>query len=165
MDSLAALALCSEAPHPALLKRKPIPRDASVLTPYMRRSILITAAIYVIAGMAGIIFGLPFMNTPAEQATAFFTGFVLAQMWNGINCRGINGIMPPFFKGNPAFFLIMGGVVIIQFFIVQFGGEIFDTVPLSPLQWGILAIGTMPVLLIWPILKWKQNRSIFLDQE
>ncbi|HWQ63468.1 MAG TPA: calcium-translocating P-type ATPase, PMCA-type, partial [Methanospirillum sp.] len=99
MDSLAALALCSEAPHPALMKRNPIPRSASVITPYMTQSILITAGIYILAGIGALILGLPFMNTPQEQASAFFAGFVIAQVWNGINCRGINGVMPPLFKG------------------------------------------------------------------
>ncbi|KAF5090754.1 Calcium-transporting ATPase 1 [anaerobic digester metagenome] len=153
MDSLAALALCSEAPHPALMSKKPIPRTASVITPYMKRAILITAGIYIVAGIAGLWAGLPCMETPEQQATAFFAGFVLAQVWNGINCRGINGIMPPLFKGNPVFYGIMGLIVVIQILIVQFGGEIFDTVPLSPVQWIVIGLGTMPVLLIWPLLR------------
>ncbi|NLV27595.1 MAG: calcium-translocating P-type ATPase, PMCA-type [Methanomicrobiales archaeon] len=165
MDSLAALALCSESPHPALMDKEPVPRSASVLTSYMVNAILITAFVYVIVGLAGIIQGIPFMETPAEQATAFFTGFVITQVWNGINCRGINGIMPHFIKGNPVFFLIMGGIIAIQFLIVQYGGKIFDTVPLSAMQWMILVFGTMPVLLLWPVLRWKQNRSLFLNKD
>lgn len=153
MDSLAALALCSEAPHPALMNRNPVPRTSSVITPYMKRAILITATIYIIAGIVGQAFGLPFMETPEEQVTAFFAGFVIAQVWNGFNCRGINGIMPPLFKGNPAFYGIMGLIICIQILIVQYGGEIFDTVPLSLLQWIVIGIGTMPVLLIWPFLR------------
>jgi Ca2+-transporting ATPase len=153
MDSLAALALCSEAPHPSLMQRKPIPRSASVITPYMKNAILLTAAIYILAGVAVLILGIPFMQTGAEQATAFFAAFVIAQVWNGINCRGINGIMPPLLKGNPVFFLIMGIIVAIQVIIVQFGGEFFGTVPLSAFQWGIILVGTLPVILIWFILK------------
>ncbi|MDD1728986.1 MAG: calcium-translocating P-type ATPase, PMCA-type [Methanospirillum sp.] len=153
MDSLAALALCSEAPHPALMKRKPIPKTASVITPYMKWAILITAGIYIAVGIAGLILGLPFMTTPQEQATAFFSAFVIAQVWNGFNCRGINGIMPSIFRGNPVFFGIMGCIVCIQILIVQYGGMVFDTVPLTLLQWMMVGIGTMPVLLIWPLLR------------
>jgi Ca2+-transporting ATPase len=154
MDSLAALALCSEAPHPALMHRKPIPRDAPVITPYMLRAILITAAVYVLVGMVAVVFGLPFMETPEQQATAFFAAFVVAQVWNGINCRGINGIMPPFFKGNPAFFGIMAGIVVIQILIVQYSGSLFATVPLTAAQWGFIILCTAPVLLLWPIIRW-----------
>ena len=153
MDSLAALALCSEAPHPALMHRKPIPRDAPVITPYMLRAILITAAVYVLVGMLVVVFGLPFMETPEQQATALFAAFVVAQVWNGINCRGINGIMPPFFKGNPAFFGIMAGIVVIQILIVQYGGALFATVPLTAAQWGFIILCTAPVLLLWPIIR------------
>ena len=159
MDSLAALALCSESPHPALMSRKPIPKTASVITPYMKRAILITAAIYIVVGVAGLVTGLPFMHTPQEQATAFFSAFVIAQVWNGLNCRGINGIMPPVFRGNPVFFLVMGCIVIIQILIVQYGGMFFDTVPLSPVQWVIIGLGTMPVLLIWPLLRIGKNTA------
>jgi len=159
MDSLAALALCSEAPHPALMTKKPMPRTASVITPYMKRAILITAAIYIAVGVCCMIFGLPFMETPEQQASAFFAGFVIAQVWNGINCRGINGIMPPLFRGNPVFYGIMGLIGIVQVLIVPYGGDIFDTVPLTPLQWTGIILGTMPVLLIWPLLRYIHKKS------
>jgi len=142
-----------ERPHPALMHRKPIPRDAPVITPYMLRAILITAAVYVLVGMLVVVFGLPFMETPEQQATAFFAAFVVAQVWNGINCRGINGIMPPFFKGNPAFFGIMAGIVVIQILIVQYGGALFATVPLTAARWGFIILCTAPVLLLWPIIR------------
>ncbi|MBP1927685.1 Ca2+-transporting ATPase [Methanolinea mesophila] len=157
MDSLAALALCSEAPHPALMNRRPVPRDDPVITPYMIRAILITAAVYIVVGMLAVVFGLPFMESPERQATAFFAAFVVAQVWNGINCRGINGIMPPFFKGNPAFFGIMAGIVAIQILIVQYGGALFSTVPLTAAQWVFIILSTAPVLLIWPLVTWSEK--------
>jgi len=153
MDSLAALALCSEAPHPALMDRKPIPRDEPVITPYMTRAILITAGFFIIAGIAAMGYGIPYMETPEQQASAIFAGFVFAQLWNGISCRGINGIMPPIFRGNPVFFVIMGMILVIQVLIVQYGGSLFGTVPLSLFQWGVIGFGTLPVLIIWPILR------------
>ena len=153
MDSLAALALCSEAPHPALMNQRPIPKNTPVITPYMTRAIILTVMMYLIVGIGATVQGIPGMNTPDQQITAFFAGFVLAQVWNGINCRGINGVMPPIIRGNPVFFVIMGLIVFIQILIVQYGGSLFGTVPLSAFQWVVLGIGTMPVLLIWPILK------------
>jgi P-type Ca2+ transporter type 2C len=157
MDSLAALALCSETPHPALMNRRPVPRDDPVITRYMLRAILITASFYVLIGMLVVMFGLPFMESPAQQVTAFFAAFVVAQVWNGINCRGINGIMPPFFKGNPAFFGIMAGIVVIQILIVQYGGALFSTVPLTAAQWVFIILCTAPVLLLWPLITWSEK--------
>ncbi|HPP78433.1 calcium-translocating P-type ATPase, PMCA-type [Methanospirillum sp.] len=159
MDSLAALALCSEAPHPALMTKKPIPKNASVITPYMKRAILLTAGLYILAGVGCMAIGFPFLEKPEQQASVFFSGFVIAQVWNGINCRGINGIMPPVFRGNPVFYGIMGCIVLVQILIVQYGSDIFDTVPLTPLQWMGIIIGTMPVLLIWPFLRYIHTKS------
>ncbi len=123
MDSLAALALCSEAPHQSLMKRPPVPKDEPVITSYMKWAILVTASVYGVVGMIAIVLGIPFMHSPEQQATAFFTGFVVAQFWNGINCRGINGILPPLFRGNPAFFVIMSVILVVQVLIVQYGGR------------------------------------------
>jgi len=163
MDSLAALALCSEAPHPALMSRRPIPKNASVITPYMTRAIFITAGFYIIAGIVVLHCTIPWMETAEQQATAFFTAFVIAQVYNGINCRGINSVMPPIFKGNPVFYGIMGLIVCIQIIIVQYGATLFGTVPLSAFQWALIGIGTMPVLLLWPLLRiiTKKTATIF----
>jgi Ca2+-transporting ATPase len=70
----------------------------------------------------------------------------------------LNGVIPPFFRGNPPFFLIMGGIVLIQILIVQHGGEFFGTVPLTLFQWIILIVMTAPVLLILPVLQWMKER-------
>jgi len=162
MDSLAALALCSEAPHPALMNRLPVPKDEPVITNYMKWAILITASVYILVGLIAILFGIPFMQSPEQQATAFFAGFVVAQVWNGINCRGINGIMPPLLRGNHAFFIIMSGIVVIQVMIVQYGGAFFSTVPLDPGQWLFILLITSPVILLWPCIRWcVKNRGVF----
>ncbi len=159
MDSLAALALCSEAPHQSLLERPPVPKDDPVITPYMKWSILITALAFIVVGMTALFFGIPFMQSPEQQATAFFAGFVVAQIWNGINCRGINGILPPFFRGNPVFFIIMSAILIVQVLIVQYGGQFFSTVPLDPGQWLFIILVTAPVILLWPLIRWCAKKS------
>jgi Ca2+-transporting ATPase len=65
--------------------------------------------------------------------------------------------MPPFFKGNPAFFGIMAGIVVIQILIVQYGGSLFSTVPLSASQWMLIILCTAPVLLLWPLITWSEK--------
>jgi Ca2+-transporting ATPase len=154
MDSLAAIALCSEAPHATLMEKSPVPRHAPVITPYMKKAIGITATLYVITGIVVMMYGFPAGFSVGEQSTAFFTGFVLAQVWNGVNCRALNGVMPPFIRGNPVFFLVMGAIVLVQAAIVQYGGDVFGTVPLSPAQWVFLAAVTAPVLLLMPVLRY-----------
>ncbi|MFA6225347.1 MAG: cation-translocating P-type ATPase C-terminal domain-containing protein [Methanoregula sp.] len=91
--------------------------------------------------------------TAAEINTVFFAAFIIAAVWNGINCRALHGKMPAFFKGNPTFFVVMGAVVFAQILIIQYGGAVFGTVPLSLNQWITIVIATASVLVIGFLLR------------
>ncbi|MFA4859664.1 calcium-translocating P-type ATPase, PMCA-type [Methanoregula sp.] len=153
MDTLAAFALCSEAPHGALMSHKPVPQDAKIVTPFMWLSITVTAAFLIIAGILQLQTGFLGGSTPAEVSTVFFAAFIMAAVWNGINCRALDGKMPAFFRGNPTFFGVMGAIVLIQIAIVQYGGAVFATVPLSAEQWIRIIIVSASVLIIGFILR------------
>ena len=57
--------------------------------------------------------------------------------------------MPAFFSGNPTFFFVMSGIVVIQVLIIQFGESIFGTVPLTVAEWVTIAIAAaVPVLVL-----------------
>jgi Ca2+-transporting ATPase len=153
MDTLAAFALCSEAPHRGLMNRMPVPRDANLVTPFMWISILITGTFFILGGLLQIATGFIGGNNPEEIMTVFFAAFILAAVWNGINCRAMDGAMPRFFKGNPVFFAVMGGIVLAQVFIVQYGGTIFGTVPLTLVQWAIIILASASVLPVGFVLR------------
>jgi Ca2+-transporting ATPase len=165
MDTLAAFALCSEAPHAGLMKHRPIPHDAKIITPFMWISIIVTGAFFIIGGMLQIATGFLGGKTAAEINTIFFAAFIIAAVWNGINCRALGGKMPAFFKGNPTFFVVMGAVVLAQILIIQYGGVIFGTVPLSLNQWVTIVIATASVLVIGLLLRivhpiFKERRTL-----
>jgi Ca2+-transporting ATPase len=153
MDTLAAFALCSEAPHEGLMKRRPIPHDANIITPFMWISILVTGTFLILGGILQIATGFLGGTTPDEINTVFFGAFIIAAVWNGINCRALDGKMPPFFKGNPTFFIVMSAVVIAQILIIQYGGVVFGTVPLSLDQWVKMIIASSSVLIIGFVLR------------
>lgn len=153
MDTLAALALCSEAPHRALLKRAPVPRDDKIITPYMWRNIVIIGLFYVIIGLWCIKTGFLGGNTAIEKSSMFFTTFVLAQVWNAIHCRSLDGIMPPFFKGNPTFFGVMAIIILAQILMTQFGGKVFGTAPLSLELWGRAILYSASVVIIGMLIR------------
>ena len=153
MDTLAAFALCSEAPHRGLMKHKPIPQNADIVTPFMWLSIIVTGSFLIITGMLQIATGFLGGTTPAEINTVFFAAFVIAAVWNGINCRALDGKMPPFFKGNPTFFVVMAAIVAIQIIIVQVGGPVFNTVPLSFEQWVTIICATASILIVGFLLR------------
>jgi Ca2+-transporting ATPase len=153
MDTLAAFALCSEAPHHGLMNHRPVPQDATIVTPFMWLSIIVTGTFLILAGILQMATGFLGGTTPEEIKTVFFAGFIMAAVWNGINCRALDGKMPPFFRGNPTFFIVMGFVVLVQVAIVQYGGAIFATVPLSWLQWITIIVATASVLVIGFVLR------------
>ena len=153
MDTLAAFALCSEAPHANLMKHRPIPHDAKIITPFMWISIIVTGAFFIIGGILQIATGFLGGTTAAEINTVFFAAFIIAAVWNGINCRALDGKMPAFFKGNPTFFAVMGIIVLAQILIIQYGGAIFGTVPLSLNQWLLIVVATASVLVIGLLLR------------
>ena len=153
MDTLAAFALCSEAPHPGLMNHRPVSHDARIITPFMWLSIIVTGTFLIIAGMLQMATGFLGGTTPEEINTVFFAAFILAAVWNGINCRALDGKMPPFFRGNPTFFVVMGRVILIQILIVQYGGAVFGTVPLSLEQWAKIIVVSASVLIVGFVLR------------
>ena len=61
--------------------------------------------------------------------------------------------MPAFFRGNPTFFAVMGLIVISQVLIVQYGGTMFGTVPLSLAQWIKIIVLSASVLVVGFVLR------------
>lgn len=153
MDTLAAFALCSEAPHPELMNNPPISHDAPIVTPFMWLSIAVTGLFLIAGGLLQLATGFLGGSTPAEIGSVFFAAFIFAAVWNGINCRALDGRMPPFFRGNPTFFVVMVFIVAVQVLIVQYGGAFFATVPLSLELWVRAGIVSASVLVIGALLR------------
>ena len=116
-------------------------------------SIIVTGAFFIIGGMLQIATGFLGGSTADEINTVFFAAFIIAAVWNGINCRALDGKMPAFFKGNPTFFAVMGIIVLAQILIIQYGGAIFGTVPLSLNQWLLIVVATASVVVIGLLLR------------
>lgn len=172
MDSFAAIALCSEEPDPSLLNQKPKRRNESILSKGMVWNISATG-LFMVLVMAGLLLGMKhlqwfagsqgprydweFSPLNTHQVTIFFSGYVLMQMWNMINCRSLQtsqGVFRGIFK-NKAFFGIMGLILLGQVTIVQFGYQIFKVSPLSPGDW-LLLTGFTSLILVFGII----NRTV-----
>src|SRR5262249_28654500 len=61
MDTFASIALCSEPPRPELMKVPPKRRDEDILTPALKRTLLITAGLFVVVllGLLSLLKGTP----------------------------------------------------------------------------------------------------------
>jgi Ca2+-transporting ATPase len=162
MDTLAAIALCSEPPRPGLLQVPPRRRDEDILTGSMRVTIFSTAAFFVAVMVAILILmeapyrwwagdslrSTEFPELTVRQVSIFFTVYVFFQVWNEINCRSltpkISGLVG--LTRNLVFLAVLAVVVLGQVVIVTFGGAVFKVEPLSATDWLAIAAGTASVL-------------------
>ncbi len=151
MDTFAAGALASLPPSEKVMQSKPRNASDFIITPAMRSTIVFAASAFVVMLM-GLLFY--FSEETGEitpvNLSRFFTIFVLLQFWNMFNAKA-------FATGKSAFnnirrsagFVIVTSVILAgQILIVQFGGEVFRTVPLPLRDWLIMIGSTSLVLWI-----------------
>lgn len=143
MDTFAALALATEPANDAVMKDRPRDPKAFIITKKMWIDIFGTGLAFFIL-LAGLLY------RDAVSLTMFFTIFVLLQWWNLFNAR-VFGQKRSIFDGllkNPAFVGISLVILVGQFLIVQFGGAMFRTEPLTMHQWLMVLGGTSLVAII-----------------
>ena len=167
MDTFAAIALSTDPPRRKSMERKPISRDASIITPSMGLSILLNSLYQVVILFTALYFGWflaaedrfdfsvdPMGRSENLQAlTVFFTIFVMFQFWHKFNCRSLSYDESPFelLHKNKLFLMIVGTITVVQIVMVQasayFGiGDIFRTIALSPTQWLEIALLTVTII-------------------
>jgi len=147
MDTMGALALGTEAPDPSLLLRVPYSRSASLISISMIRHIFIQS-IYQIGVLLILLLKIKeyivgfegkkdFIEGGEEHLTIVFNTFVICQIFNEFNARSITDDID-ILKGlgkNPMFQIIIVFTVIVQYLIVEYGGDFTKTVPLDWGEW------------------------------
>jgi len=148
MDTMAALALATEAPTRALLDRPPHGRNSPLITKRMWRFIF-GCALYQLTATAIILYlardwAWLQIQDEEELNTVIFNAFVFCQIFNEFNARKLGDELNMFsgLWGNWIFIGVIGGTVIVQALIVEFGGRFTSTKPLSVRQWEFcIAVG------------------------
>ena len=137
MDTLAALAFSGEPPLAKHMKEKPKRRDENLITGSMWSSILANGLfitlISVIFLKAPAVRGL--FHSEAAFMTAFFGVFVFLNNFNKFNVRVEEFNLFGHILENRGFLRIVGIIFLVQVIITYFGGEMFRTVPLLPVEW------------------------------
>lgn len=149
MDTFAALALASIPPSESVMNETPRKSTDFIITRSMRNYILGMGTAFLILLM-GMLFWFNNeeggMNT--HRLTIFFTFFVMLQFWNLFNAR-VFGTSDSAFKSISKSYgmeLVVLAILGGQFLIVQFGGAVFRTEPLSFETWLIIIASTSLVL-------------------
>ena len=155
MDTFAAMALASLPPAPQVMKFKPRNRSAFIISHPMRTFILGMGLAFTAVLMVMLICYEKSGGLTAERLSIFFTVFVMLQFWNLFNAKA-------FMTGESAlknmrhskeFLFIVLLVFFGQILIVQFGGRMFNVVPLSLTMWLTIIAATSPVFIIGELVR------------
>lgn len=161
MDTFAALALASIPPSTDVMKEKPRKQSDFIITRGMYHNIIGTGIAFILI-LLGLYYWLGMDgNMTIHDLTIFFTVFVLLQFWNLFNARVFGTTHSALGHLSKSYILVGVAALILvgQFIIVQFGGEVFRTTPLDWRTWLILLAATSPVLWIGEILRLIQKKK------
>ena len=158
MDTFAAGALASLSPNWNVMNDRPRKSGAKgdfIITGSMSRSIFIVGAMFVAVQVALLLWMSSNGGMTPYRQSEFFTFFVMLQFWNMFNAKAyLSGSSA--FKGlleNKSFLLVCLVIVLGQFLIVTFGGEMFNVVPLTAESWGVIIVSTSLVLWVGELLR------------
>lgn len=158
MDTFAAGALASLPPNERVMKDKPrrSGKDGDfIITRPMAYNIFGVGIAFVIILMGVLYYFHAQTGLTPHDLSWFFSFFVMLQFWNMFNAKA-------FMEGRSAFanlkesksFLFVALLILIgQYLIVTFGGEMFNVVPLSLKDWGIIIGSSSLVLWIGEIAR------------
>ena len=158
MDTFAAGALASLPPNERVMKDKPrrSGKDGDfIITRPMAYNIFGVGIAFVLILMGVLYYFHAQTGLTPHDLSWFFSFFVMLQFWNMFNAKA-------FMEGRSAFanlkesksFLFVALLILIgQYLIVTFGGEMFNVVPLSLKDWGIIIGSSSLVLWIGEIAR------------
>lgn len=150
MDTFAALALASLPPSHEVMKEKPRKASDFIVTRSMGAGILFCGISFFVVMFAFLVYcerrGRGGVDT--HELTWFFTTFVMLQFWNLFNAKALGSNRSAFrhFLQDKGMQLVLLLVLVGQWLIVTFGGEMFRTQPLSLKEWAIIIGSTSLVL-------------------
>lgn len=166
MDTFAAGALASLPPDPKVMKEKPRDRNSFIVSKEMARAIFGVGVLFVVLLLSLLYyfttsdyFGTNEEGLSVKELTVFFTFFVMLQFWNMFNAKAFftdKSAFKGLLKSN-GFMIVSTAILVGQFAIVTFGGDVFRTVPLSISEWLIIICSTSLVLWIGEIIRAIKN--------
>ena len=150
MDTFAALALASLPPSHEVMKDKPRKASDFIINKSICFGILFCGIVFFLVMFALLVYcerrGKG--GVDVHELTMFFTTFVMIQFWNLFNAKALMSHHTAFrhFLKDKGMILVLVLVLVGQWIIVTFGGEMFRTTPLSLHEW-LLIIGSTSIVL------------------
>ena len=167
MDTFAALALASLPPSHEVMKEKPRKASDFIINKSIGFGILFCGIVFFLVMFALLVYcerrGKG--GVDVHELTMFFTTFVMIQFWNLFNAKALMSHHTAFchFLKDKGMILVLVLVLVGQWIIVTFGGEMFRTTPLSLHEW-LLIIGSTSVVL-WAGELWRAFKRMIAKRK
>lgn len=143
MDTLAALSYGAEPILSRYMDEKPAKRSDNILTRYIKSAIGVSSvfitigSIIILENAFGILdYVRPVVtdgagNFEVYDRTFMFAFFIYAIIFNSLNTRSEKFNLFEHIGENKNFGFVMSGIFIMQTLLLQFGGKVFGTEPLT----------------------------------
>ena len=162
MDSLAAMALASQPADERVLKDKPRPREEFIINRSLMRYIFgFGGVVWLVSTL--ILLGMAHPQWIADMGigvvsdffshmnkTSFFAAYMVLNLWNMFNARVIGKGESIFYHlaSNVKFLAMVVLIFVCTVLIVNYGGDFFQTEPLSWQEWLWIVAATSPVVVL-----------------
>lgn len=167
IDTFASLALSTIPPSAAVMREKPRRTTDFILNSSLLRNIVTTTVLFSLV-MTGLIvrYDTPWMAgsdgvVSPYELTIIFTFFVMLQFWNLFNAKAWDSGRPAFanLRQCRGLLLVLAIILITQILIVEFGGYVFRTEPLTLMSWIKIIVISSLTLWIGEVARFLGNRG------
>ncbi len=142
MDTLAGIAFSFEPALKEYMNEKPKNKNEMIINDYMKQEIFITG---VFSALLCVIFlKSPFIHSifgnenTNDLMTAFFGLFIFISIFNCFNARTHRLNLLAHLTKNKIFILVIAFILIVQIYLIYYGGDMFRTYGLSLFEFEVM---------------------------
>ena len=151
MDTLAALAFSYEPPLKEYMLEKPKDKNEQIINKYMKGEIIFTGTFSAVMCIVFLKFPLIhsiFRDSKSDKylLTAFFGLFIFMGIFNSFNARTNRLNLCSHLIENKVFLAVIIFILIIQIYLIYYGGNIFRTYGLNLVEFETMIILSMTVI-------------------
>ncbi len=168
IDGPPAIALGLEPVSFGVMRQPPRPKDERVLKRETILTIIALGIVMAIGTLTLFYWGLR-EHGDSERGwmaarTIAFTGFVMFQLFNVLNCKSeTESLISPRSLKNRFILIAIGACIALQMVLlyVPVMQDLFNTVPLGMKDWAVILAVSVWILLVEEVLKSTRRRSLF----
>lgn len=151
MDTLAGIAFSFEPPLKEYMYEKPKEKNENIINRYMKDEIIFTGAFTAL--MCIFFLKSPFIHSIFRDSsddryllTAFFGLFIFMGIFNCFNARTHRLNLFAHLSKNKVFLLIILFILVVQIYLIYYGGDLFRAYGLSPFEFEIMILLSLTVV-------------------